>query len=296
MADFESLVIGSRSKLAGKPQEWAPLGNMATFTKEIITPTMAKGADMSAVVSGIPTIFARINLFTNAISYIQDTRGAENAKNDGLMKFYVDLVSEWRGFLACLAFDYKNIRVDRIELAYSDGADITETNNIYEPKGAFGNMLFERKPLWCTQSQDGNKKQVPFIDVIRYKDNIVAATSPDSLFFTSAAYTINEDKPFVNAETGRFMDPIGVVDLSTLIPSYSTQNMSVNGTNYALYTSASSLPTIIAPTAYAGTGGYILATNTNKNGLEWVAKPTSNVSTSAVVSSSASGTTQITAA
>ena len=72
--------------------------------------------------------------------------------------------------------------------------------------------------------------------------------------------------------------------------------MSVNGTNYALYTSASSLPTIIAPTAYAGTGGYILATNTNKNGLEWVAKPTSNVSTSAVVSSSASGTTQITAA
>ena len=217
MADYESLVIGvkNQSKPAGKPQEWAPLGNMATFTKDIVTPTMAKGADMSAIVSGIPTIFARINLFTNAISYIQDTRGAENAGNDGLMKFYVDLVSEWRGFLACLAFDYKNIRVDRIELAYSDGADITGTNNIYEPKGAFGNMLFERKPLWCIQTQDGNKKQVPFIDVIRYKDNIVAATSPDSLFFTSAAYTINEDKPFVNAETGRFMDPIGVVDLST---------------------------------------------------------------------------------
>lgn len=216
MADFESLVIRvkSQSKPAGKPKEWAPLGNMATFTKDISTPTLAKGADMSAIVSGIPTIFARINLFTNAISYIQNTRGAENAENDGLMKFYVDLVSEWRGFLACLAFDYKNIRVDRIELAYSDGADIAETSNIYEPKGAFGNMLFERKPLWCIQSLDGNKKQNPFVDVIRYKDNIVAATSPDSLFFTSAAYTINEDKPFVNAETGRFMDPIGIVNLS----------------------------------------------------------------------------------
>ena len=216
MADFESLVIGvkGQSKPAGKPQEWAPLGNMATFTKDILTPTLAEGADMGAIVSGIPTIFARINLFTNAISYIQDTRGAENAKNDGLMKFYVDLVSEWRGFLACIAFDYKNIRVDRIELAYSDGADITKTNNIYEPKGAFGNMLFERKLLWCIQTQDGNKKQVPFIDVIRYKDNIVAATSPDSLFFTSAAYSIKEDKPFVNATTGKFMDPIGIVDLS----------------------------------------------------------------------------------
>lgn len=217
MADFESLVIRvkDQSKPAGKPQEWAPLGNMATFTKDILTPTLAKGADMSAIVSGIPTIFARINLFTNAISYIQDTRGAENAENDGLMKYYVDLVSEWRGFLACLAFDYKNIRVDRIELAYSDGADIAATNNLYEPKGAFGNMLFERKPLWCIQTQDGNKKQVPFIDVIRYKDNIVAATSPDSLFFTSAAYTIKEDKPFVNATTGKFMDPIGIVDLPT---------------------------------------------------------------------------------
>lgn len=101
---------------------------------------------------------------------------------------------------------------------------------------------------------------------------------------------------FKNGSTTVLTASSGVVDLSTLIPSYSTQNMSVNGTNYALYTSASSLPTIIAPTAYAGTGGYILATNTNKNGLEWVAKPTSNVSTSAVVSSSASGTTQITAA
>ena len=217
MADFESLVISvkSQSKPGGHPKEWAPLGNMATFTKDIDTPTLARGADMSAIVSGIPTIFARINLFTNAIAYIQNTRGAENAENDGLMKFYVDLVSEWRGFLACLAFDYKNIRVDRIDLAYSDGNDIAETNNIYEPKGAFGNMLFERRPLWCEQTQEGNKKQVPFIDVIRYKDNIVAATSPDSLFFTSAAYAIKEDKPFVNSATGKFIDPIGNVDLST---------------------------------------------------------------------------------
>lgn len=101
---------------------------------------------------------------------------------------------------------------------------------------------------------------------------------------------------FKNGSTTVLTANTGVVDLSTLIPSYSTKNMSVNGTNYALYTSASSLPTIIAPTAYAGTGGYILATNANKNGLEWVAKPTSNVTTSAVVSSSATGTAQITTA
>ena len=49
----------------------------------------------------------------------------------------------------------------------------------------------------------------------------------------------------------------------------STKNMSINGTNYALYTSANSLPTIYAPTAF-GTAGQVLATNSTTNGLTWV--------------------------
>jgi ethanolamine transporter EutH len=35
--------------------------------------------------------------------------------------------------------------------------------------------------------------------------------------------------------------------------------------------STGAAPTIFAPTTLAGTGGYILATNAAKNGLEWVA-------------------------
>lgn len=42
--------------------------------------------------------------------------------------------------------------------------------------------------------------------------------------------------------------------------TYSTKNMNVNGTNYAIYTSASSLPTVYGPTA-AGTSGQILVSN-----------------------------------
>ena len=71
--------------------------------------------------------------------------------------------------------------------------------------------------------------------------------------------------------------------------------MKINGTNYAIYTSASSLPTFVAPTSLSETGGYILATNSNKTALEWVAKPSSNVTTSAVVANVANSTTQINA-
>ena len=42
--------------------------------------------------------------------------------------------------------------------------------------------------------------------------------------------------------------------------TYSTKNMNVNGTNYAIYTSASALPTVYGPTS-AGTAGRILVSN-----------------------------------
>ena len=42
--------------------------------------------------------------------------------------------------------------------------------------------------------------------------------------------------------------------------TYSTKNLNVNGTDYAIYTSASTLPTVYAPTA-AGTAGQILVSN-----------------------------------
>jgi len=82
----------------------------------------------------------------------------------------------------------------------------------------------------------------------------------------------------------------------TINHGLSTKNITINGAAYAIYTSASSLPTFVAPGSYAGTGGYILATNSAKNGLEWVAKPVSNVTTTAVIAASATGTSQITSA
>ncbi len=97
-----------------------------------------------------------------------------------------------RGLLACIAWNNSDIEVRRIELEYSDGKPTASTSNIYEPKGAFGNLLFERKPLWCDPA---TKK--PVIDVIKYKGRVVGACSPDSFLFTSASYKLDEAAPFL---------------------------------------------------------------------------------------------------
>ena len=93
-----------------------------------------------------------------------------------------------------------------------------------------------------------------------------------------------------------FLSSSGIAPCSVAIP-HNTKDFKINGTTYSIFTTyTGTAPTIFAPTALAGTGGYILATNSAKTGLEWVAKPATNVTTSAVVASSATGTTQITAA
>lgn len=93
-----------------------------------------------------------------------------------------------------------------------------------------------------------------------------------------------------------FLSSSGIAPCSVEIP-HATKDFKINGVTYAVFTnSTGAAPTIFAPTTLAGTGGYILATNAAKTGLEWVAKPTGNVTTTAIVGSSATATTQISAA
>ncbi len=187
--------------------EWKDItSQMPTFTKDIKTPSVKEGADISAIVSGVPTIFARVNLFRLSVDYVANQKGELQASS--LMQFYEQLVDEWKGFIACLAFDYQKITTRRIYLGYSDGKDIDTTSNIYEPKGAFGQMLFKRKELWCDQDKSKNEENLPFIDVISYDGKVVGATSPESLLFTAVAYSITESRPYVDVNTHRFTDPL----------------------------------------------------------------------------------------
>jgi hypothetical protein len=209
---LKALAIRSKSNPPGKSEyKWDVIPEIDNFTKGILIPELkiekdgTSKVDIGAIVSGMPTVYARANLFRNALDNVTD----KDADLSGLMLFYLNLINEWRGLISCIALNYKDIEIQRLRLQYSDGKNIFETENIYEPLGAFGNMLFERKPLWCDQTLATNEEKIPFIDVITFKGQVIGATSPDSFLFTSVGYkfSISEKLPFVDVNNGKLTDP-----------------------------------------------------------------------------------------
>jgi hypothetical protein len=236
-----SLVIKSKSTPPAAEYTWEKIGNIETFTKEIITPAIGGenegDSNVGSIVSGVPTLFARANMFRSAIDNVVDKK----MSGSGLIHFYKYLIDEWRGLIACIALNHEKIEVKRISLTYSDGKTTENTENIYEPKGSFGNMLFERTPLW---SNPNEVDSTPYIDVILFtksngKQIVVGGTTPDSFFFTSVGYNLaGENSIYVKEENtegkviGKFTDPLKrTIDPQSLNKLKSYVNHIVKGTN-----------------------------------------------------------------
>ena len=208
MPDIKALVINvkPRSQQQGAAGQWQDLtSSIQAFTRDIETPSIQDGVDVSAIVSGVPTVFARADLFNHALNEIQTIRKDASV---GLNQYYVNLVDEWRGLIACIALNNTAIEIRRMTLAYSDGKDMKTTENMYEPKGAFGNMLMNDRSLWTEQGKAKNDQVQPFLYLIKYNKQVVGATSPRSLFFTSVSYGIDKNAAFVDPATHRFTDPL----------------------------------------------------------------------------------------
>lgn len=200
--------VNSAAIPSGTLDKWSQLGNTSVFIKNIITPKLSDNTNVGQLVSGIPTAFARVDLFKTALDHVA-TNGATVEENN-LVCYYSTLVDEWRGIIACMALDYAHISVRRINLTYSDGKDIASTANVYEPKGAFGNMLLRRVQRWCDQGLAANQTAVPYINVIKYRNAVVGATAPESLLFTSTGYkcAAANERPWIDVVTGKFIDPL----------------------------------------------------------------------------------------
>lgn len=196
--------VGDIIKSTGILNSWEKIQDTGAFADNIKTPDIADGVNKAALVTGMPTIFARADMFKHAL----DTVSAMANNNSSLMAYYEDLKDEWKGLIACLALD-TTVEVKRIYLKYSDGQDLSHTSsNIYEARGSFGNMLFNRRALWSEIDQTtGKVVSSPFIDVIKYKKQVVGGTSPESLLFTSPGYTVTDDR---FSKNGRFCDPLKV--------------------------------------------------------------------------------------
>lgn len=212
MAD-KPLVIDTagNNQLSSDLNSWHFIDQQERFISSIETSTInEEGVDVGTIVSGIPTVFARVNLFRSAIAACANQ--SRLVSNGNLQTYYAQLASEWKGLIAAIACDYPNFNVRRVDMQYSDGGSIENASNIYEPKGAFGNMLMVGKTLWCNQVKGDQSSNIPFIDIIKYDGQVVAGTSPDTMVFTSIGYHISDnfaqDKPWINHYTGRFQDPL----------------------------------------------------------------------------------------
>lgn len=196
----------------GEIDTWATLENADKFISNIKTPALNKNTNITSLVSGIPSAFARVDLFRSAL--LNEAAGGNNGNLQNLEAYYDQLVDEWKGMIACLALDYQNINAYTIEMAYSDGKKIGDTYNVYEPKGAFGNMLMRRAKLWSDLTLNENDEAVPRLTIIKYKGKVIGATSPDTFVFTSSGYSLtdltDETTPWVNRVNGqgKFTDPL----------------------------------------------------------------------------------------
>lgn len=191
--------------------KWRFLEQQEKFINSIETPSIdAETADVGSVVSGIPTVFARVNMFRSAISAVTNNLVKEDSN---LGKTYNIIVDEWKGLISAIAIDHAIISVRRINMQYSvDEKD--PRYNLYEPKGAFGQMLMVGRAKWCNQTLGDPLSDVPFIDVIRYDGQVVGGTSPETMLFTSIGYEFSKEfidqsnRTWISPKTLRFTDPV----------------------------------------------------------------------------------------
>lgn len=207
--NLKPLVITTKvGQAAGSEYVWNKLQNPEVFISSIQTAevNVENSEELNKLISGIPTPFARASMFKYAINYV----GQAGDELTGLMAFYKTLQDEWKGLIACIALDNQPISVEKIKLDYSDAKNIDDTSNMYEPKGAFGNMLFDDKDMWCDQQEllDQTKKTSSFIYIVRYNGIVIGGTSPESLLFTAPVYNIKTSKGFYSEVTKKFTDPL----------------------------------------------------------------------------------------
>ena len=211
----KSVLIKSKKNASGPLYKWHGMGDfIKEFTSNIDSNFSSgeggKKPNISNAVSGLPSAYARSSMFAYAMK-----SSATDTKSTGLNAFYGMLLDEWKGFLASFVLaGSASFKVKRIMLNYSNGdGSMEQADNIYEPKGAFGNVLFGKKQLWEDQSQIGDAGRMlkPFIDIIYFNNKVVGATSPESLVFTSPGYlfeTNERNQVFIGETTGKFTDPL----------------------------------------------------------------------------------------
>lgn len=200
----KALLIKSYTNITtGTPGQWNELNMPVSYIQGIETGKILDDltADkLNALISGIPTPWARAKLFKFALSTLATPD--PNIDSSGLEQFYNMLCDEWKGLLAVIA-----LYPDRIR--FSDPIKMDVRGQAYGIASAFGRMLFDDKDLWCNQDKLAQEPDTqPFIQLIYYRDCLVGGTSPMTGVFTGVEYdNLPETTDIRWYRSGRFEDP-----------------------------------------------------------------------------------------
>ena len=202
----KALLIKSQvDKNGGEVGKWNNFNNAPSYIQGIHTGKMLEDISaekLGALISGIPTPWARAKLFKFAFATIASPD--PNINTEGLMQFYNMLHSEWRGLMAVIALYPDRIRFSEPVMMDVRGED-------YNIASAFGRMLFNDKDVWSNQDELAkNPDAQPFIQLIYYRDHLVGGTSPLTGCFTGVDYSkLGNDASDINwYRQGKFEDPM----------------------------------------------------------------------------------------
>lgn len=201
----KALLIQSYTTLqTGTQGDWNELNMANSYIQGIQTGDIldtVNAQTLSALVSGVPSPWARAKLFKYALDTINNPN--PNIDKGGLLKFYEILHGEWRGLLATIA-----LYPDRIRFSAPVSMDVRGGD--YDIASAFGRMLFDDSDVWSDQDDLArNPDAQPFIQLIYYRNRLVGGTSPFTGVFTGVNYAALGDSASDISwyRNGRFEDP-----------------------------------------------------------------------------------------
>ena len=202
----KALLIKSYTDLTtGITGSWNELNMASSYIQGIQTGKILDDvtADkIGALISGVPTPWARAKLFKFALATLNTPD--PNIGASGLTQYYEMLHGEWRGLIALLALHSDRIRFSNPVVMNVKGED-------YDIASAFGRMLFNDKDIWSNQdSLERDPDAQPYIQLIYYRDHLVGGTSPLTGCFTGVNYTnLGDDASDISwYRNGKFEDPM----------------------------------------------------------------------------------------
>lgn len=223
----KALLIKSYTTLTtGVQGSWNELNMASSYIQGIQTGKILEDvtADkIGALISGVPTPWARAKLFKFALATLNNPDPA--ISDSGLTQYYEILHGEWRGLIALLALHSDRIRFSEPVVMNIKGGD-------YDIASAFGRMLFNDQDLWSDQDALAkNPDAQPYIQLIYYRDHLVGGTSPLTGVFTGVNYTnMGLDASDISwYRNGKFEDPMPYLSPDSLQKLYLfVKNMNSN--------------------------------------------------------------------